>query len=97
MGIFEINKKYLLKLGEADPVNSIYLGIKRYKKNSLKHVFLVYNLCNRTYLYHRFYLGKTIDTQLKKGMVHIKNPVYKKINGIEMKVLSPLIEKLKTS
>lgn len=95
MGIFEIHKEYLLKLGEADPINSIYLGIKRYKKNSSKHIFVVYDLCNRTYLDYRFYLGKTTDTQLKEGIIHIKNPVYKKINSIEKDVLSSLIGKLK--
>ncbi len=96
MSIFEINKEYLLKLGEADPIISIYLGIKGYKRNSSKHIFVVYGLCNGTQLDPRFYLGKTTDTLLKEGMVHIKNPVYKKINGIERKVLNSLIEKLKT-
>lgn len=39
---FERDKEYLLKLGEAEPERSIYLGIKTYARVPNKHAFLSY-------------------------------------------------------
>jgi hypothetical protein len=54
----EINKKYSLKLGHAEPIDSIYLGRKRSRRRCM-HVFLAYTLAYRTYIDYRFYNGFT--------------------------------------
>jgi len=90
----EVNENYLLKLGESEPINSIYLGIKKYKGNRLKHVFLVDTLAYRSFNEHRFYIGNLDDVTFKEGKVYMKNPVFKKINSLEKKFLTPLINKL---
>lgn len=95
MAKFDINKEYSLKLGEADSVNSIYLGVKRYKGDAYRHVFLVYGLSNRSFMAPRFYLGKLNKVTFKEGIIQIKEPLFKKVNPLEEKSLSHLIDKLK--
>jgi hypothetical protein len=92
----EINKKYLLKLGCAEPVDSIYLGRKR-SRGKCKHVFLAYTLAYRTYMDFRFYIGSARDTSFEKGIVKIKNPTYNWINPLEKKLIESFLDKLKNS
>lgn len=96
----EINKEYLLKLGEAEPINSVYLGIKRYKGGIYKHIFVVCNFAYRsTFTEYRFALGELDKTFLigdlfNQGTVKIKEPIFKSMNKNQEHFLSPLITKL---
>lgn len=94
----ETNKEYLLRLGEANPIKSFYLGLKRYKGDVYKHVFLICYPHNRSStassLYPRFYLGGINKTDLKEGIVHIKEPIFKNLKDDEKSILSRLISKL---
>ncbi len=90
-----INQEYSLKIGEAEPTDSFYLGIKRHRGGINKHVFLIYGLSNRSYMSPRFYLGSPKRTTFKEGIVNIKRPIFRKINSLEERLLVTLIDKLK--
>ena len=91
---FETNKMYNLQLDRADPQKAVYLGIKKFRIYP-KHVFLVYNLINRSYLGPRFYLGKLNETTFEKGIVKIEAPESRFPNALESKLLHNFIEDLK--
>ncbi len=91
----EINKKYRLKLGEADIISGIYLGIKHFNRKNKRHVFLVYPKEYNVFREPRFYLGDLDKTKVKKRIIKIKEPKLRFLNPLEEKVLEPLIEDLK--
>ena len=89
---FERDKEYFLKLGQAEPVKAIYLGIKAYKRVSNKHTFLIYDYKkNQT----RVYLGNVNKSTFKEGIVHLKHPSTKSLNRLEEKLIEHLINRLK--
>jgi len=89
---FERDKEYLLKLGEAEPVRAIYLGIKTYKRVSNKHAFLIYD-CRKNWI--RVYLGNVNKSTFKEGVVHLKYPKTKSLNRLEKRLIEHLINKLR--
>jgi len=95
MVIFEKNKKYDIKLGEADITSGIYRGIKQFNRRNSKHVFLVSTLAYRTYKEPRFYLGDLNKTTFEKGIVRIRKPKSRFLKSLEKKVLTLIIEELK--
>lgn len=89
----KINKEYKLRLGEADPIRSIYMGRKRYR-NGYKHVFLVNEVIYETYTDFRFYLGNLDKTTFEEGIAKIKSPIYKGVRPLEKELIKPLLSKL---
>jgi hypothetical protein len=90
----EINKKYSLKLGCAEPIDSIYMGNKRSRGKRI-NVFLAYTETNRSYMSFRFYLGSSKNTSFEKGIVKVNNPTCKWINPLEEELIKPFLDKLK--
>lgn len=91
MANFKVNKEYFLKLGEADPERAIYLGIKRFRKINIKHVFLSYNSERARF---GVYLGRPKDIQVSEELVHMKFPEKRKLKLLEIRLLEPLFKKL---
>ena len=88
----ERNKEYLLKLGQAEPVRAIYLGIKTYKRVSNRHAFLSYGFRKNKI---RVYLGNVNKSTFKEGIVHLKYTKTKSLNSLEERLIEHLINKLK--
>lgn len=95
MESLKVNEMYKLKLGQADPVQAIYLGIKQFNRKNKKHVFLVYTNAYRVTKKLRFYLGDLNKTSFEEGYVKIKEPKLRRVKNLEERFIEPLINKLK--